>query len=70
LTGMISIGAGMIGYWYRRTHIVERIAAVAAGVMLIYPEGSTDLVGLGLFIALLALQLLIKQDEKKEVANA
>jgi TRAP transporter 4TM/12TM fusion protein len=70
LTGMISIGAGMIGYWYRRTHIVERIAAVAAGVMLIYPEGSTDLIGLGLFIALLALQLLIKQDQKKEVANA
>ena len=70
LTGMISIGAGMIGYWYRRTHLVERIAAVAAGVMLIYPEGSTDLIGLGLFIALLALQLLIKQDQKKEVANA
>ncbi len=72
LTGMISIGAGMIGYWYRRTHAIERIAGVAAGIMLIYPEGSTDLYGLGLFIALLVLQFVIKRDDqdKKQVANA
>ena len=70
LTGMISIGAGMIGYWYRRTVWLERIAAVAAGVMLIYPEGYTDLIGLGLFIGLLVLQFVIKQDvQKKEVLN-
>ncbi|MCA0988871.1 TRAP transporter permease [Guptibacillus algicola] len=72
LTGMISIGAGMIGYWYRRTYAIERVAGVAAGIMLIYPEGSTDLYGLGLFIALLVLQFVIKRDDqdKKQVANA
>ncbi len=70
VTGMISIGAGMIGYWYRRTVVVERIAAVAAGVMLIYPEGYTDLIGLGLFVGLLVLQFVIKQDvQKKEMLN-
>ena len=71
ITGMISIGAGMIGYWYRRTYLIERIAAVAAGVMLIYPEGSTDLFGLGLFIGLLTLQFMIKlDDQKKQYINA
>ncbi len=72
LTGMISIGAGMIGYWYRRTYAIERIAGVAAGIMLIYPDGSTDLYGLGLFIVLLVLQFVFKRDDqdKKQVANA
>ncbi len=70
LTGMISIGAGMIGYWYRRTNVVERIAGVAAGVMLIYPEGFTDLIGLGLFISLLVLQFVVKSDDKKQYVNA
>ncbi|MCF6138980.1 TRAP transporter permease [Pseudalkalibacillus berkeleyi] len=63
LTGMIAIGAAMIGYWLRKTHWTERIVALGAGIMLIYPEGSTDFIGLGVFIALFALQYFIKGKE-------
>ncbi len=61
LTGMIAIGAAMIGYWLRKAHWAERIVSLGAGIMLIYPEGSTDLIGLGVFIALFALQYFIKE---------
>ncbi len=64
--GMIAIGAAMIGYWMRKTHWVERIVALAAGIMLIYPEGSTDLYGLAIFIGLFALQFFIKRNESEQ----
>jgi TRAP transporter 4TM/12TM fusion protein len=67
VTGMIAIGAGMIGFWMRRTHWIERILAVAAGLMLIYPEGYTDSIGLVLFIALFAAQYFIKGKDSGQV---
>jgi hypothetical protein len=32
--------------------------------MLIYPEGSTDIIGLVLFAVMLALQFFIKREDK------
>jgi TRAP transporter 4TM/12TM fusion protein len=63
LLGMIAIGAGIIGYWMRRTHWVERILAGAAGLLLIYPEGYSDMIGLFMFAVLLVLQYVIKRDD-------
>lgn len=63
LMGMIAIGAGIIGYWMRKTHWVERILAIAAGLLLIYPEGYSDMVGLFMFGGLLVLQYVIKRDD-------
>ena len=37
IIGMIAIGAGMIGYWYRKCNWIERIIALATGMLLIYP---------------------------------
>lgn len=65
ITGMIAIGAGMIGYWFRSLHWVERILAVATGIMLISPTLWTDAVGLGAFVALIALQFVWKRDKNK-----
>ncbi|TLS36730.1 TRAP transporter permease [Pseudalkalibacillus caeni] len=62
LAGMISIGAGMIGFWMRKINPVERVLAVAAGLLLIYPEGFSDTAGLILFIALFAIQMFWKKD--------
>ncbi|NMH69416.1 TRAP transporter permease [Bacillus sp. RO3] len=64
ITGMMAIGAGMIGYWYRRVYLIERFLCVAAGLMLIYPEGSTDIIGLVLFAVMLGLQFFIKREDK------
>lgn len=65
IVGMIAIGAGMIGFWYRKINWIERIITVATGMMLIYPETITDFIGLGLFVVLFAIQLLTR-DKKEE----
>ncbi|KUP07559.1 C4-dicarboxylate ABC transporter [Bacillus coahuilensis p1.1.43] len=70
VTGMISIGAGMIGFWYRKLNAVERLVSVATGLLLIYPEGYSDLIGLGMFIALLAYQYFTRKGTDGEVQKA
>ncbi|MCY9389800.1 TRAP transporter fused permease subunit, partial [Bacillus haynesii] len=63
LSGMIAIGAGMIGFWMRKVFWFERILAAASGLLLIYPEGYSDMIGLGIFLLLFVLQLLWKRDK-------
>ena len=55
---MIAIGAGVIGFWYRKMLWIERIIALATGLLLIYPEKFTDWAGLGIFIVMVAIQYL------------
>lgn len=64
MTGMIAIGAGVIGYWVRGMHWLERISAIIIGLLLIYPETITDIIGLTSFAILLALQYFKKQGNK------
>ncbi|MBY0120985.1 TRAP transporter permease [Bacillus sp. S/N-304-OC-R1] len=61
LAGMTAIGAGVIGYWYRKLVWYERIIAISAGLLLIDPNGFTDIVGLGLFAIAIALQFIFKR---------
>jgi TRAP transporter 4TM/12TM fusion protein len=61
--GMIAIGAGTIGYWMRKLFWYERIAAIVGGILLIYPEGMSDIIGVVMFVVLLAMQFLIKRPE-------
>jgi TRAP transporter 4TM/12TM fusion protein len=67
LIGMISIGAGVVGYWNRKVNWLERIIAIGAGLLLIYPERMSDIIGLVLFSILFAIQLLTgeKSSQKK-----
>ncbi|WP_080872238.1 TRAP transporter permease [Oceanobacillus timonensis] len=58
ILGMIAIGAGMIGYWYRKIKWFERILAVVTGLMLIYPEGYSDTIGFVLFAIQLVIQFM------------
>ncbi|MGF2614405.1 TRAP transporter permease [Rossellomorea vietnamensis] len=72
ITGMMAIGAAMIGFWYRKVTAIERVLCLAAGLMLIYPEGLTDIFGLILFVIMLGLQFFIKGKggEDKKPATA
>lgn len=38
ILGMIAIGSGVIGYWYRKLMWFERIIVIAAGLAMIYQE--------------------------------
>lgn len=70
IAGMIGIGAGIIGFWYRKLHWFERIIAIAAGLLLIYPEGISDILGLVTFIALVISQILTKGKGKEKYEMA
>lgn len=61
ITGMVGIGAGLIGYWYKKLNWIERIASVVIGLLLIYPEGYSDLIGLAGFIAMVVYQFALKK---------
>ncbi|MEK8196301.1 MULTISPECIES: TRAP transporter permease [Lysinibacillus] len=58
ITGMVAIGAGVIGYWYRKLYWFERIIVIAAGLLLIYPEKFSDWAGLAIFIVMFVIQFL------------
>jgi TRAP transporter 4TM/12TM fusion protein len=67
--GMIAIGAGAIGFWQRKLVWIERIAALFAGLCLVYPENISDIVGLVLFAILLGLQYFYKRGHIPKVQN-
>ena len=63
LLGMIAIGAGVVGYWYQKISWLERIIAIVAGLLLIYPEGFSDGFGLAIFAGLIAFQFIYKNHD-------
>ena len=70
VAGMMAIGAGIIGHWLRPLAWYERIIGLVGGLMLIYPEGMTDIIGLVLFISLIALQLIFKRNNNGQTQPA
>ncbi|MFD1705667.1 TRAP transporter permease [Siminovitchia sediminis] len=68
-TGMIGIGAGIIGFWFRKMVWYERIISIIAGLLLMYPEGMSDVIGLVLFLTMLATQMMTKNKGKYKLAE-
>jgi TRAP-type uncharacterized transport system fused permease subunit len=57
IIGVICLGAGIIGYFLRKTSIPERILLFAAALLLIKPGFITDIAGLVCVIVTVFLQL-------------
>lgn len=70
ITGMIAIGAGLIGYWYRKLNWLERIITFVTGIALIYPEGFTDLIGAGVFVVLFVIQWMSRDKKTQRTQTA
>ncbi|KXH79809.1 TRAP transporter permease [Sporosarcina sp. HYO08] len=68
--GMVAIGAGMIGYWYRKCNWFERPIIVATGLLLIIPETITDIVGLLSFAVLFTIQWLARNKDNNNEKSA
>lgn len=64
MMGMIAIGAGVIGYWYRPINWIERIILVTAGIAMIYPESLSDTIGLVVFAIMFVIQWMTKNKVK------
>ncbi|MER1999287.1 MAG: TRAP transporter permease [Lysinibacillus sp.] len=60
LLGMIAIGAGIIGYWYRPLIVVERLLLVVIGLLLVYPESWYSWAGLAALAAIFVVQIMTK----------
>lgn len=66
LIGMFGVSAGLEGYVFRKCNFIERILFIAAGLLSIYPEIYTDIIGIALIAVLVILQILTRK--KKAIA--
>jgi len=65
LIGMFGVASGLEGFMFRRASWWERLLSVTGGLLLIYPGLVTDLIGLGLVVLVVAIQLLEKRHDEK-----
>ena len=71
IMGMIAIGAGVIGYWYRKVNVIERLLLIAVGLAMIYPESISDTIGLIGFGVMFAIQWMTRhKDDGPKVATS
>jgi TRAP transporter 4TM/12TM fusion protein len=54
--GIVALAAGVQGWALRRTTLLERAMLIAAGLLLVYPGATADMVGVALVVAALAMQ--------------
>src|SRR5437773_1724534 len=53
-----ALAGGVQGWLFKRTTWIERVMLIVAGLALVYPTTTADIVGLGLFAVVVAIQLL------------
>lgn len=68
--GMVAVGAGLIGYWYRKLNWIERIITFIVGIALIYPEGIYSYVGAVIFAILFILQWMSREKKLPRTSEA
>lgn len=66
ILGMIGVGAGLIGFWMSRMNPLERILAIAGGVLAVIPGIETDIAG----ITLIALSFAFSYYKSRKLKQA
>jgi TRAP-type uncharacterized transport system fused permease subunit len=56
--GIAALAGGLQGWLLRKTAAVERWMLIAAGVLLVYPNATFDIIGVALVIAVVVMQKL------------
>ncbi len=72
LIGMYGVSMGLQGYTFGRLNIWFRILSVIGGLLLIYPDWVTDLIGIALLVIVILLQYFFfykKQKPTEEVLS-
>ncbi|MDR2178742.1 MAG: TRAP transporter permease [Synergistaceae bacterium] len=64
--GVLMIGAAVEGYLFTRMHFLLRLVSFAGALCLIDSDFYTDLAGMGILVALLAIQRFIARKETAE----
>jgi TRAP transporter 4TM/12TM fusion protein len=60
MIGIAALAAGLQGWVFRRTGLVERWMLIVAGVLLVYPRPWADVTGIALILCVLVLQKLVR----------
>jgi TRAP-type uncharacterized transport system fused permease subunit len=55
--GIAALAGGFQGWALKRANRLERVMLLVAGFALVYPTGLADLIGFGLVIAVLVIQV-------------
>ena len=64
IVGLVGIGAGFIGYLNGKLTPLLRLISVAGGLCLVIPDYATDLVGVGVIIAVVIVTGIINKKNK------
>jgi TRAP transporter 4TM/12TM fusion protein len=56
--GIAALAGGVQGWLFKRTTWIERLMLIVAGLALVYPTVTADIVGLGLFAVVVAIQVV------------
>ena len=64
IIGMIGISGAMIGQFYTRANVFERLILAAGGLCLIDPHGLTDLIGVALLVGVGVMQWFRSKKKK------
>ena len=64
LIGMTGIAAGLSGFLVKNMNAIERLVAIAGGLLLIIPGTVTDLIGVALVVLVVVVQILAKKKAK------
>ena len=56
LLGMVAVSSALCGFLADHCRLYERILLIGAGLLMIKPGGTTDLIGCAIFAVILVLQ--------------
>ena len=68
LIGMFGVSAGLEGYVFRKCKPYERILFIIAGLLSIYPEVYSDIIGIGIIAILVIIQIITKRKNQAAAA--
>lgn len=60
LVGIVLLAGGVQGWLLKKALFIERVMLIAAGLLLVYPKPLFDFLGIGLAVAVAAMQLMRK----------
>jgi len=69
LVGIFGVSAALEGYLLTRMNWIQRILSAAAGILLIDPNGITDIVGIAMIAVVIVWQILQKNITKNKAVS-
>jgi TRAP-type uncharacterized transport system fused permease subunit len=61
MVGLTALACGVAGWLIRPLHLLWRLPLVAAGLLLVYPEATQDLIGISVFVVVAAAQFVLNR---------